>query len=86
VEIQYQSARRKGLRWPVRYLWRSVLLLVEGFLHYVLVFEFDIQMGYAVAAFIVAFIVGRSEKTVRRTMWVQAGCTWPSSGYSQRRL
>ncbi len=25
VEIQCQSARRRGLAWPVRYLWRSVL-------------------------------------------------------------
>lgn len=62
LEIQYQSARRRGLRWPVRYLWRSVLLLVEGFLHYLLVFEFDILMGYAVAAMIAAVLVGRGER------------------------
>lgn len=73
LEIQYQSARRRGLAWPVRYLWRSVLLFVEGFLHYLLVFEFDILMGYAVAAFVVAFLVGRSEKTIRRAMWVSGG-------------
>jgi uncharacterized protein len=73
VEIQYQSARRRGLAWPVRYLWRSVLLLFEGFLHYVLVFEFDILMGYAVAAIIVAFLVGRSEKVIRRAMWIFGG-------------
>jgi len=73
VEIQYQSARRRGLAWPVRYLWRSVLLLFEGFLHYELVFEFDILMGYAVAAIIVAFLVGRSEKVIRRAMWICGG-------------
>ena len=45
LEIQYRSAKRRGLSWPARYLWRSVLLLWEGFLHYLLVFEFDILMG-----------------------------------------
>ena len=73
LEIQYQSARRRGLPWPVRYLWRSVLLFIEGFLHYLLVFEFDILMGYAVAAFVVALLVGRSEKTIRRAMWISGG-------------
>ena len=73
VEIQYQSARRRGLSWPARYLWRSALLLVEGFLHSLLVFEFDILMGYAVAAFVVALLVGRGEKTIRRAMWISGG-------------
>ena len=73
AEIQYQSARRRGLPWTVRYLWRSALLLVEGLLHYLLVFEYDILMGYAVAACVVAFLVGRSEKTIRRAMWVSGG-------------
>lgn len=73
LEIQYQSAQRRGLRWPVRYVWRSVLLLFEGFLHYLLVFEFDILMGYAVVAIIVAFMVGRSERFIRRAMWVSGG-------------
>ena len=73
LEIQYQSARRRGLRWPIRYLWRSVLLLFEGFLHYLLVFEFDILMGYAVVAIIVAFMVGRSERFIKRAMWISGG-------------
>ena len=73
AEIQYQSARRRGLPWTVRYLWRSALLFVEGLLHYVLVFEYDILMGYAVAAFVVAFLVGRSEGTIRRAMWISGG-------------
>lgn len=73
LEIQYRSARRRGLPWTVRYLWRAALLFFEGLLHYVLVFEYDILMGYAVAAFIVAFLVGRSERTIRRAMWVSGG-------------
>lgn len=73
LEIQYQSARRRGLGWSVRYVWRSVLLLFEGFLHYLLVFEFDILMGYAVVAIIVAFIVGKSDRFIRRAMWISGG-------------
>ena len=73
AEIQYQSARRRGLPWKVRYLWRSALLFVEGLVHYLLVFEFDILMGYAVSAFIVAFLVGGSERTIRRAMWISGG-------------
>ena len=38
LELQYRSAKRRGLSWPARYLWRSALLLVEGFLHYLLFF------------------------------------------------
>ncbi len=73
LEIQYQSARRRGLRWPMRYVWRSVLLLFEGFLHYLLVFEFDILMGYAVVAPIVAFMVGKGDRFIKRAMWVSGG-------------
>lgn len=73
LEIQYQSARRRGAPWPLPYLWRSALLLAEGFLHYLLVFEFDILMGYAVVAAIVALLVGRGERALRRAMWIAGG-------------
>lgn len=70
LELQYQSARRRGTKWPARYVWRSALLFSEGLLHYTLVFEFDILMGYAVSAVVVAFIVGRGDRFIRRAMWV----------------
>jgi uncharacterized protein len=54
MAIQFDAARRHGFRWPWRYQWRSLLLLADGFLHFVLVFEFDILMGYALAAMVVA--------------------------------
>lgn len=73
LELQYRSARRRGIKWPTRYLWRSALLFIEGFLHYTLVFEFDILMGYAVSAVIVAFIVGRSDRFIKRAMWLAGG-------------
>lgn len=69
LEIQYQSARRRGLPWLRRYVWRSLLLLLDGFIHFALVVEFDILMGYAVAAMLVAFVVGRSERMIRAVMW-----------------
>lgn len=65
LELQYRSAVRRGLRWPGRYLLRATVLFVEGFVHYLLVFEFDVLMGYAIASMLVAFLVGRSERVVR---------------------
>ncbi|WP_197519845.1 DUF418 domain-containing protein [Pseudonocardia sp. HH130630-07] len=60
MELQYRSAVRRGVRWPGRYLARAGILFVEGLLHYVLVFEFDVLMGYAIASVLVAWLVGRS--------------------------
>ncbi|HEU0087150.1 MAG TPA: DUF418 domain-containing protein [Pseudonocardiaceae bacterium] len=68
LELQYQSARRRGTPWPGRYLWRAALLFVEGVLHYLLVFEFDVLMSYAVTAMIVAWLIGRSDRAVRAWM------------------
>ncbi len=68
LELQYRSALRRGRRWPGWYLWRAALLLVEGVLHYILIFEFDVLMGYAVTSVIVAYLIGRSDRAVRRWM------------------
>ncbi len=68
LELQYQSARRRGTRWPGWYLWRAALLFVEGLLHYLLVFEYDVLMAYAVTAVIVAWLIGRSDRAVRAWM------------------
>ncbi|MFC5814371.1 DUF418 domain-containing protein [Nonomuraea harbinensis] len=70
LELQYRSARRRGLRWPGRYLWRAALLFAEGLLHYVLVFEYDVLMGYGVTAIVVAYLIGRSDRVV--TAWMTA--------------
>ncbi|WP_344021056.1 DUF418 domain-containing protein [Pseudonocardia kongjuensis] len=64
MELQYRSAVRRGLRWPGRYLARAGILFAEGLLHYLLVFEFDVLMGYAIASVPVAWLIGRS-RTVR---------------------
>ncbi|MBP2335145.1 uncharacterized protein JOF41_001323 [Saccharothrix coeruleofusca] len=65
LAVQHRSAVRRGERWPGWYLWRSALLLLEGALHYVLVFEFDVLMSYAAVSVLVAFLVGRGDRVVR---------------------
>ncbi|QYN35354.1 DUF418 domain-containing protein [Pseudonocardia sp. DSM 110487] len=65
IELQYRSAVRRGNPWPGRYPVRAAILFVEGLVHYVLVFEFDVLMGYAIASFLVAYLVGRSDRAVR---------------------
>lgn len=69
IEVQYRSALRRGLPWPGRYPIRAAILFVEGLLHYLLVFEFDVLMGYAVASLLVAYLIGRSERVQRAVMW-----------------
>ncbi|WP_033438234.1 DUF418 domain-containing protein [Saccharothrix sp. NRRL B-16314] len=64
LAIQHDSAVRRGLRWPGWYLWRSALLLFEGLIHYVLIFEFDVLMFYAIVSVLVAYLVGRSSRVV----------------------
>jgi uncharacterized protein len=54
MAIQFESAMRHGHRWPWRYEWRSLLLLADGFIHFALVVDFDILMGYALVAMVVA--------------------------------
>lgn len=73
LELQYRSMVRRGMPWPGRYLLRATILLVEGFLHYVLVFEFDVLMGYAIASVLAAFLIGRSDRVVRVWGGVVAG-------------
>ncbi|MER5323406.1 DUF418 domain-containing protein [Streptosporangium roseum] len=68
LELQYRSAARRGAPWPGWYLWRAGLLFLEGLIHYVLIFEFDVLMGYALTSIIVAYLIGRSDRAVRAWM------------------
>ncbi|MDI6097016.1 DUF418 domain-containing protein [Actinoplanes sp. NEAU-A12] len=72
LELQYRSALRRGRRWPGWYLWRAVLLLAEGALHYLLIFEWDVLMAYALVSILIAGMVGRSDRAVRACMAVAA--------------
>ncbi|MBB5154569.1 DUF418 domain-containing protein [Saccharopolyspora phatthalungensis] len=65
LELQYRSALRRRGRWPGWYLWRAALLFGEGLMHYVLIFEFDVLMSYAVTSMLVAYLIGRSERVIR---------------------
>lgn len=70
IEIQRQSALSRGHRWPGRYYWRAALLVIEGLLNYIFIFEFDVLMGYGLTALAVAPILARSEKVQKIWMWV----------------
>ncbi|MET0695435.1 MAG: DUF418 domain-containing protein, partial [Propionibacteriaceae bacterium] len=72
LEIQRRSALRNGRAWPGHYPWRAALLLLDGALHYLLVVQFDVLMGYAVTGLIVAYLLATRETTQRRWM-VAAG-------------
>ncbi|GAA4714081.1 uncharacterized protein APR04_004162 [Promicromonospora umidemergens] len=65
LELQYRSMVRRGLPWPGRYALRAGILFLEGLLHYILVFEFDVLMGYAIASLLAAYLIGRSDRVVR---------------------
>ena len=57
LEIQRQSALRKGETWPGTYPWRAGLLVLEGTLNYLFIFEFDVLMGYGLTALVVAAVL-----------------------------
>lgn len=70
LEIQRQAALKRGQRWPGSYYWRAAILVIEGLLNYIFVFEFDVLMGYGLTALIVAPILARSEKVQKVWMWI----------------
>jgi uncharacterized protein len=65
LALQQASARRAGLPWPGGYPWRAALLLVDGIVHFLLMTEFDVLMGYAITGWIVAYLL----VTRPRTQW-----------------
>ncbi|MFI1015911.1 DUF418 domain-containing protein [Streptomyces sp. NPDC020965] len=73
LAIQYASAARRGEPWPGRYRWRALFLFAEGTAHFLLVFAWDVLMGYAVTALLVAWLLTRSDAARRRVMWWAAG-------------
>lgn len=68
LEIQRQSALKKGLAWPGHYPWRAGLLILDGLLNYLFIFEYDVLMGYGLTALVVAFVLAGSPKVQRRVM------------------
>ncbi|MDF0528947.1 DUF418 domain-containing protein [Tsukamurella sp. 8F] len=66
--IQQASARRHGRPWPGRYRRRAALLFADGLLHFLLVAEFDVLMGYAVVSLQVAVLLAYTRNIQQRWM------------------
>lgn len=71
LEIQRQSAIRKGEKWPGRYPWRAGLLILDGLINYIFIFQFDVLMGYGLTALAVCAIMATSPKVQK--IWM---VTW----------
>lgn len=56
LTIQFDSAARRQQKWPLVYLWRGVLLFLDGLLHYILVFAYDVLMTYALVGLVVSYV------------------------------
>ena len=48
------------------------MLFLDGLLHYLLVVEFDILMGYAVTGAVVAVVLATSPRSQRIWLWTAA--------------
>jgi uncharacterized protein len=66
LALQQRAARNAGLSWPGRYPLRAGLLFIDGLLHFLLVAEFDVLMGYAVTALLVSYLL----LTRPRSQWI----------------
>ncbi|MGW9556434.1 DUF418 domain-containing protein [Nocardiopsis sp. NPDC055551] len=73
LAIQYRAATERGRPWAGRQRRRAFLLLIEGALHGVLLFSWDILMGYALTALVVVYVLGLSERTRSAIMWSVLG-------------
>lgn len=73
LEIQRQSALRRGERWPGRYPWRAGLLILDGLLNYIFIFEYDVLMGYGLTGLVVAAIMATSPRAQK--IWMGIGIT-----------
>ncbi|WIM71856.1 hypothetical protein QP028_09805 [Corynebacterium suedekumii] len=71
LEIQRQSAIRRGEPWPGRYPWRALVLILNGLLNYIFIFEFDVLMGYGLTGLVVAAVMATSPKTQK--IWMVIG-------------
>ncbi|THV40545.1 DUF418 domain-containing protein [Glycomyces buryatensis] len=73
LAIQFRSSEKHGRRWPGRYHWRAAFLFIEGTIHFTLIFAWDVLMGYAVTAIVVAWLLTRSRRAQHAVMWAALG-------------
>lgn len=69
LEIQRQSAFRNGRSWPGRYPWRAGLLILDGLINYIFIFEHDVLMGYGLTALAVSAVMATSPKAQKIWMY-----------------
>ncbi|GAA2527392.1 DUF418 domain-containing protein [Pilimelia columellifera] len=69
--LQFESAQRRGGRWLRGYLRRPAVLFAEGLAHYVVIFEWDVLMGYALAGLVAASVL-RHRRTRRVVLALSA--------------
>ena len=72
MALQLRQARATHAPWYGPYAWRMLLLLADGTVHFLLVFEFDILMTYSVTALLVAALLPRSTAWQRGWLWTAA--------------
>lgn len=72
LALQQRSTLRAGQSWPGGYPWRAALLLLDGVVHYVLLTEFDVLMGYAITGWIVSYLLVTSSRTQHRIISMAA--------------
>lgn len=70
LAIQQASALRHGKPWPGRYWRRALVLFLDGLVHFLLIAEFDVLMGYAMVSFLVSALLILQPRA--RTRWVVA--------------
>jgi uncharacterized protein len=68
LELKYRKAQRESLPWLSFYIWTMTLLFIDGLLHYMFAFEYDVLMSYAITGIIVAFIIRSREAIMHRWM------------------
>ncbi|WP_432572314.1 DUF418 domain-containing protein [Kineococcus sp. SYSU DK005] len=73
VELQRRSAQRRGDDPRRAHRVRALVLLAEASVHFLLVAEFDVLMGYAVAALVAGPVLLRPDRWRRRFVAVLLG-------------
>lgn len=65
LEIQRQSALRCGEPWLGTYPWRAAILILDGLLNYIFIFEFDVLMGYGLTGLVMCAVFATTPRFQR---------------------
>lgn len=64
MQLKHNHLQKRGLPWYRIYIWAMVILFLDGLLHYIFVFEFDVLMSYAFVGILASFIITRPKKVI----------------------